>query len=107
MKDTTAAPASPQATPGVITLETPIVRGEQRIESITLRKPAAGELRGIKLADLLNADVGSILTLLPRITSPTLTAHEAAELDTVDLAAVTGEVIGFFMSRAQRTALSQ
>lgn len=107
MKDTTAAPASPQATPGVITLETPIVRGEQRIESITLRKPAAGELRGLKMADLLNADVGSILTLLPRITTPTLTAHEAAALDSVDLAAVTGEVVFFFMSRAQRAALSQ
>ena len=90
-----------------ITLETPLERGDQKIEQLELRKPNAGELRGIKLAELLNADVGSILALLPRITSPTLTAHEAAELDTVDFAAITGEVIGFFMSRAQRAALAQ
>lgn len=88
-----------------VTLEEPIVRGEQKIESISLRKPAAGELRGLKLNELLNADVGAVLALLPRISSPTLTPQETAELDPVDLAAVTSEVIGFFLSKAQREAL--
>lgn len=89
-----------------VTLEEPIVRGDQKIESLALRKPTAGELRGIKLADLLHSDVGSVLALLPRISSPTLTPQEAANLDTADLAAVAGEVIGFFMTRTQRAALS-
>ena len=106
MKDTTAAPASPQATPGVITLETPIVRGEQRIDAITLRKPAAGELRGLALADLLRFDVSALQTLLPRISMPTLTAADAAALDLPDLAAIAGEVLGFFLSRADKAALS-
>lgn len=89
-----------------ITLEEPIVRGDQKIESLALRKPTAGELRGIKLADLLQSDVGAVLTVLPRISNPTLTPQEAANLDTVDLAAVAGEVIGFFMTKTQRAALS-
>ena len=96
----------PTPTP-TITLETPIQRGEQTIEKVSLRKPTAGELRGIKLAELLASDVGSVITLIPRISIPTLTTLDAAALDPVDFAAIAGEVIGFFMSRAQRETLSQ
>ena len=108
MSPKTDIPADATAQPrtATITLETPIVRGEQRIESITLRKPAAGELRGLALADLLRSDVSALQTLLPRISTPTLTAADAAALDLPDLAAIAGEVLGFFMSRADKAALS-
>lgn len=52
--------AQPQPQPGSILLETPIRRGDQVISSLTLRKPDAGTLRGIKLADLLQMDVGAL-----------------------------------------------
>lgn len=108
MSKTTDIPADATALPrtATITLETPIVRGEQRIESLTLRKPTAGELRGLALNDLLRSDVASLQTLLPRISTPTLTAADAAALDLPDLAAIAGEVLGFFMSRADKAALS-
>lgn len=108
MSPKTDIPADATAQPrtATLTLETPIVRGEQRIESITLRKPAAGELRGLALADLLRSDVSALQTLLPRISTPTLTAADAAALDLPDLAAIAGEVLGFFMSRADKAALS-
>ncbi|WP_282244893.1 phage tail assembly protein [Stenotrophomonas sp. PS02300] len=83
-------------------LETPIRRGDQVISSLTLRKPDAGTLRGIKLADLLQMDVGALTTLLPRISTPTLTAADAAKLDPVDLVAIATEVGNFFLTKAQR-----
>lgn len=92
--------------PHTVDLDTPIVRGEQTISRVTLRKPAAGELRGIALADLLRLEVGSLHTLLPRITTPTLTTQDVAKLDPCDLVAIGGEVVGFFMTRAERVAAS-
>lgn len=86
----------------IITLEEPIQRGEQKIDKLTLRRPQAGELRGVRLAELTNGDVGAVLAVLPRISSPTLTPTEAAELDPVDLAAATSEIIGFFMTKQLR-----
>jgi len=99
----TAKPQSP--TTASITLETPILRGDQKIERVTLRKPAAGELRGVSIADLIKSDVAALHVVLPRITNPTLTAHEVGQLDLVDLAAFAGEVVGFFMTKADRAAL--
>ena len=101
----TAAPNEP-AKPGTVTLETPIKRGDQEITAISLRKPASGELRGIALADLLRLDVAALITVLPRITSPTLTVHEASQLDLVDLTALGTEVLGFFVSKADKAAIS-
>ncbi|UQY89540.1 phage tail assembly protein [Stenotrophomonas rhizophila] len=76
------------------------------ISSLTLRKPNAGTLRGIKLADLLQMDVGALTTLLPRISTPTLTAADAAKLDPVDLVAIATEVGNFFLTKAQRESPS-
>lgn len=99
-----ATPPSPSTVS--VTLETPIVRGETKIDRITLRKPAAGELRGVALADLIKSDVAALHVVLPRITQPTLAAHEVSQLDLVDLAAIAGEVVGFFMTKADRAVLS-
>lgn len=104
-KNETPIPASPAA-PAVINLESPVIRGEQRIESIQLRKPTAGELRGIALADLMKLDVVALQTVIPRISIPTLTSHDVAQMDLPDLLAVGTEVISFFMTKADRAALS-
>ena len=96
--------AAPTA-PNTITLETPLGRGDTPITSVSLRKPAAGELRGIALADLLRLDVSALITVLPRITNPTLTPYEVQQLDLVDLTAIGTEVLGFFMSKADKANL--
>lgn len=105
-KSDTAAAAAPTRMPvtATVTLDTPIERGEQRITELTLRKPMSGELRGIALADLLRLDVGALHALLPRITAPTLTVHDVQQLDPADLVQIGGEVVGFFMTRADRAA---
>lgn len=88
------------------TLEVPIQRGEQLITAITLRKPDAGSLRGIKLMDLLQMDVGALSTLLPRITSPALTPADVSKLDPVDLISLGTEVSTFFVPRKDRASQS-
>ena len=90
--------------PGTITLETPLKRGDQAITSISLRKPAAGELRGIALADLLRLDVAALITVLPRITTPTLTADEALRLDPADLTACGLEIASFLLPKRLQPA---
>jgi hypothetical protein len=76
---------SEQAKPNTITLDSPIKRGEQTITEITLRKPAAGELRGTSLNALVNLDVDALGKVLPRISSPTLTEFDVREMDPADL----------------------
>lgn len=84
----------------VVTLETPIMRGEMEIKTVEVIKPNSGALRGTRLAELCNADVDSLLTVLPRITLPTLTKAECINLDPVDLVALGGKVIGFLSSKS-------
>lgn len=87
-----------------VDLDEPIVRGAQKIEKITLRKPKSGELRGLTLVDITQCDVTSIIKLLPRISSPSVTELEAADMDPADLLACAAEVSGFFLQRHQRPA---
>lgn len=84
----------------------PISRGDQLISSLQLRRPNAGELRGITLVDLLQMDVSALALLLPRISSPALTAADVGQLDPADLVSIATEVGGFFLSKAQRESLA-
>lgn len=90
---------TPQPTPETIPLDTPIVRGEQRITEITLRKPTAGELRGVTLSALALADVDALITVVPRISTPTLLKHDIAAMDPADLAVIGAKVIGFLTQK--------
>ena len=50
--------------------------------------------------------MAALITVLPRITTPTLTAQDVGQLDLVDLTALGGELLGFFVSKADREAIS-
>lgn len=101
-----AAPPAPVASvPNTITLDVPIQRGSTTIAEIILRKPNAGELRGLSLQRLHQADADELLKLLPRITLPSLTPHECAQLDPADLSEAGGVVISFLLKKAVRDAV--
>jgi len=89
-----------------ISLETPIRRGDQMIDEIQLRKPASGELRGVTLVDLLQMDVTALQTVLPRLTMPTLTPHDVAQMDPADLLQLGGGISGFLLPKAARELAS-
>lgn len=85
--------ANPEKT---VTLDFPLTRGDKTTSQLTLRKPKAGALRGIKLADLLQLDVEAICKVVPRI-CPDITEAEMRELDPADLTEIATAVIGFFV----------
>jgi hypothetical protein len=82
-----------------VTLDTPIQRGKDTISEVTLRKPKAGEMRGLALADVLNLDVNALATLLPRITQPIITKDDTQNLDPADLVQLGGEIASFLVPR--------
>ena len=97
----------PSAHQAVIALETPLKRGDQLIDTITLRKPQTGELHGLNLSDILQSSISALHLLLPRITTPNLSKLEVGLLDLVDLAKIAGEIVAFFMSKKDHAAPSQ
>lgn len=83
-----------------VVFETPLKRGDSEIKQIELIKPTAGSLRGVRLADLCQSDVDALLTVLPRITLPSLTKAECNALDPIDLISLGGKVIGFLQTKS-------
>ncbi|WP_110972848.1 phage tail assembly protein [Pseudomonas huaxiensis] len=88
----------------LVLLDTPVKRGNTEIDQVTLRKPTSGELRGLNLSELLQLDVGSLIKLIPRITS--LNEYEASKLDPADLVAIGTKVIGFLLQKRTKTDAS-
>jgi len=74
------------------------------IDTLTLRRPNAGELRGLNVNGLVNGDIDSLIALTPRIAMPTIGAHEAAALDIGDIGEIGGAVYGFFTNRTPTEA---
>jgi hypothetical protein len=95
----------PQHNPHTVELDTPIMRGGQAITEVTLRKPAAGELRGTSLHDLARFDVGALQKVLPRISSPTLTEFDVGQLDPADLMALAGVFSDFLLTKSQKASM--
>ncbi|AGE26920.1 phage tail assembly protein [Pseudomonas poae] len=89
-----------------VVLDTPIRRGASTIDAITLRKPNSGELRGVSLSELLQMDVNSLVKVVPRICSPTLTAVEITSMDPADLFAIGAKVSGFLLQKSMKTDAS-
>ncbi|KLR66122.1 phage tail assembly protein [Enterobacter hormaechei] len=86
----------------IVILDNPVMRGEQKIEQVTVTKPNAGTLRGVSLASLASSDVDALIKVLPRMTYPALTEHEIARLDASDLMQFAAEVIGFLSPSSAR-----
>lgn len=96
----------PAVDENTVTLDTPITRGKTTIDSITLRKPSSGELRGVQLVELLSLDVASLIKVIPRISNPSITAPEAASMDPADLLACGNKITGFLLQRSVKTEAS-
>lgn len=89
-----------------VTLDSPIIRGEQAVCAVDLRKPMAGELRGVSLVELMQMDVLALRKVLPRITTPALTDIEVGRMDPADLVQCGVVVSGFLLSKSAKQAAS-
>lgn len=88
------------STEKAIVLDTPIARGKEEITSVIVRKPQAGALRGTRLQALMDMDVNAMMTVLPRVTTPSLTAQEINEMDPADLVSLSVEVVTFLLKKS-------
>nr|WP_308530326.1 phage tail assembly protein [uncultured Serratia sp.]DAL85530.1 MAG TPA: tail assembly chaperone [Caudoviricetes sp.] len=86
-----------------VILDVPVVRGTTQITEVTVNKPNAGALRGTRLQALIETDVNSLITVLPRITSPALTANEVTNLDPADLYQLSQTLALFFLTSSVRS----
>ncbi|CCV36880.1 tail protein [Yersinia phage vB_YenM_42.18] len=87
----------------VITLDVPIVRGGNTITEVTVNKPNAGALRGVRLQALMETDVDALIRVLPRITTPNLTVPEVNNLDPADIYALSQALALFFLPNSVRS----
>lgn len=90
-----------------VPLDTPLKRGDETIDSLQLRKPGAGELRGLNLADVVQLNVNAIAKLLPRIATPAPTLQEIDAMDPADFVAISAEIADFLTPKAEKQASPQ
>lgn len=90
-----------------VELDAPIERKGGNVDKLTLRKPKAGELRGLSLTDVLQMDVNALGKLLPRITNPMISEDEVRNMDPADLVQLGGEIAGFLVPKKLKTEPEQ
>lgn len=88
-----------------IDLDTPLMMGDLKIESLEIRKPNVAALQGIKLSDLAQGDTFAICTVLPRVCTPNLTKAQIAQLDPADLAQIGGVFVLFLQPKSVRAEM--
>lgn len=103
MTDKTTAPAElPKAITETVELDTPLTRGSQSVTELTLRKPTAGELRGLALTDVLQMQTDALIRLIPRLSTPSLTEAEVRQMNPADLVQCGSEIAGFLLTKQAR-----
>ncbi|MFZ5705723.1 MAG: phage tail assembly protein [Pseudomonadota bacterium] len=88
-----------------IELEEELTIGDQKIASLQIRRPRAGELRGLSLGALGQMNTDELLKLLPRITIPTIPAPILAELSSADLIEIAEMVTDFLLTKRKKATL--
>lgn len=89
-----------------ITLNVPLKTSDKPITSFTMRKPCAGELRGVKLFDMMQGDTTAYIEVLPRVTTPALTKAQASSLDLSDILQVMEKVGDWFAGKSESTPVA-
>ncbi|MBF7683854.1 phage tail assembly protein [Acinetobacter sp. B5B] len=79
----------------VIELKHGFYRGDNLVTSITMFKPNTGHCRGLSLKDVLSFNIDSLAVLLPRITTPAITAQNVYQLELMDTLKIAEEITNF------------
>lgn len=80
-----------------IPLVKPIKRGDAEITELQLRTlDNAGDLRGIKLANVEQFDIDTILVILKRLSLTPLSPDEMSRIGPADIVTIAGEIADFF-----------
>lgn len=104
MTDTAAPATDPTRQPKFadVQLEEPFVRGGKSWDVIQVRRPSAGELRGVELASLYRMDVLSVARVIGRITDPMISEKEYLALPAMDAASLASQVSDFLLPKSMK-----
>ena len=91
----------------IVQLEQPIQFGGTTITEITIRKPNVKALSGVSLQAIYQHDVNALVKILPRVTTPALTAQQVMDLDPVDFAQLGGHLVTFLYPKALQKAIKE
>ena len=80
-----------------VTFKDPIPYGDNPLKEITLRPPTAGDLRGVNIDGIGSMRVEELMTLVPRISTPAVTAAQLNELSARDVTKLFHSVQPFFI----------
>lgn len=87
----------------IIVLSVPVKRGDGFVTSVRItqavRQP--GSLRGLKLYDVMQTDVDSLIKMIPRVTEPALMEHEILTMDNVDFVALSSGIVSFLVPKQE------
>lgn len=76
-----------------VTLKQGILRGDNRITEISVKKPLTKQLRGTNLTSLMQLNVDEWCVVLPRITTPKLDKADFATMNAGDLLKLSGKAL--------------
>lgn len=100
-KTATQSPKTDTAQIKTVSLGEPIKMGNEQVTSLTIRRPKAGEMRGLNMVSVAQMDVDTFFELLPRISSPILPSEVIQEhMDIADLVACMKVVAEFFEGKS-------
>jgi hypothetical protein len=85
-----------------VNLDNPLKRGDLEITKVTIRKPMGGDLAGTNIGDLYNMNVVAMSKVIPRISEPMIHAPEFMAMDGEDIAALSGQVVSFLLTKRQK-----
>lgn len=68
-----------------VTLKKGIIRGDNRITEITVRKPLTKQLRGTNVVDLMKMSIDEWCVVIPRVTTPKVDKADFATMPAADL----------------------
>lgn len=80
----------------MIKLTKPLTFGETTTTELILRRPTAGDLRGIKMQAIGELEVDTVLKLAQRLSTTPLAPTTLDDLDPADLLVLGAEIAGFF-----------
>ena len=90
-----------------VVLEQPLQFGSSTITEIKIRKPNVRALSGISLQAIYQHDVNALVKVLPRVTTPTLTAEQIYNLDPVEFAQLGGHLVTFLYPKDLQKAIKE
>ncbi len=83
----------------VVTLDSPITRGEHTLDTLTIVAPRIEIMRKFSMLDLIRMETNTILNILPFVTKERLQKHEIEQIGMPDLLEIGIKIAAFFQKK--------